>query len=69
MPLYEYKCPECNKTFEMIRSLAERDDKVECPHCKTVKKMPRLASLTQAVKSPGSATSGGGSCGAPSGFS
>ena len=33
MPLYEYRCTACGETFEIIASLAERDEKAVCPTC------------------------------------
>ena len=27
MPVYEYKCGACDETFEIISSLADRDEK------------------------------------------
>jgi len=33
MPLYEYRCTACGETFEIIASLAERDEKAVCPAC------------------------------------
>lgn len=33
MPLYEYGCTACGETFEIIASLAERDQKAACPAC------------------------------------
>ena len=33
MPVYEFKCNACDETFEIISSLAERDDKAVCPAC------------------------------------
>jgi putative FmdB family regulatory protein len=65
MPLYEYTCTECKKKFELIRSLSERDDECECPHCRAEGKMDRDSSL---VSSAGRSTgdSPAGSCG-PSG--
>ncbi len=33
MPLYEYRCAACDETFEIIASLAEREEKVVCPAC------------------------------------
>ncbi|MEJ6510567.1 MAG: zinc ribbon domain-containing protein [Actinomycetota bacterium] len=32
MPLYDYKCPECDTTFEARRSMAEASDPVDCPN-------------------------------------
>jgi putative FmdB family regulatory protein len=33
MPLYEYRCTACGETFEILASLAERDEKAVCPAC------------------------------------
>lgn len=32
MPLYDYKCPECDTTFEARRPMAEASDPIECPN-------------------------------------
>ncbi|MBW2277950.1 MAG: zinc ribbon domain-containing protein [Deltaproteobacteria bacterium] len=32
MPLYEYRCDECDETFEVLRRITEKDD-VRCPSC------------------------------------
>jgi putative FmdB family regulatory protein len=33
MPVYEYTCGACGETFEIISSLADRDEKAACPAC------------------------------------
>ena len=33
MPVYEFKCEACGETFEIISSLADRDEKAVCPSC------------------------------------
>jgi putative FmdB family regulatory protein len=35
MPLYEFRCKTCSKTFEDKETFAEHDrhPKVKCPHC------------------------------------
>lgn len=34
MPIYEYLCLTCHKTFSQILTLAEAEkQKVVCPHC------------------------------------
>lgn len=30
MPIYNYKCPECNEEGDIIRKFSEIDDPVEC---------------------------------------
>jgi len=32
MPIYEYKCPDCNTVFEKLQSIKEKPIK-ECPEC------------------------------------
>ncbi|HYD10351.1 MAG TPA: zinc ribbon domain-containing protein [Acidimicrobiales bacterium] len=31
MPLYEYRCTDCDSTFEQRRTFAEADEVVACP--------------------------------------
>jgi putative FmdB family regulatory protein len=34
MPVYDYLCKDCHKTFEKVLTLAEYDkQKVKCPGC------------------------------------
>jgi putative FmdB family regulatory protein len=33
MPVYEYVCRDCEKTFEMRRPMAEATANVKCPSC------------------------------------
>jgi len=33
MPTYEYRCNQCNHTFEISRSYQEIESKVHCPKC------------------------------------
>ena len=33
MPLYEFVCPRCVRSFEVRRPLAERDLPISCPAC------------------------------------
>jgi putative FmdB family regulatory protein len=37
MPYYEYRCPDCSIQFEMLRSVDQRDELVECPQCQRSK--------------------------------
>jgi putative FmdB family regulatory protein len=34
MPLYEYKCDGCGAVLTELRKHSERQEPVECPHCK-----------------------------------
>lgn len=33
MPVYDYVCKDCHKTFEEILTLTEHEQAVTCPHC------------------------------------
>jgi putative FmdB family regulatory protein len=34
MPLYDFKCLDCKKTFEIVRAIESYDaQKVQCPKC------------------------------------
>ena len=33
MPLYEFTCERCGKSFEELKALSERDDPAVCPDC------------------------------------
>ena len=33
MPIYEFQCAACGERFEILSSLADRDEKAVCPAC------------------------------------
>ena len=35
MPVYDYVCHDCNKTFETVLTLEEHEHEVKCPHCES----------------------------------
>ncbi len=38
MPVYEYTCRECKKTFEQVRPITEAPPKrIKCPKCGSTK--------------------------------
>jgi putative FmdB family regulatory protein len=38
MPVYEFKCQQCNKRFSTIMSVSDRSSKrVKCPKCSSTK--------------------------------
>ena len=43
MPIYEYRCAECGRTFEQLRNMRDNDRDVECPKCES-HKVERLLS-------------------------
>ena len=51
MPVYEYLCRKCGKSFELVETVKEHDlSKVRCPECKS-KKVERRWSPVFAVTS------------------
>jgi putative FmdB family regulatory protein len=72
MPIYEYKCQECQSIFEVIATSTKGADKVECSKCGSDKVKKTISASSYRISSGGSSTtpSGalcGGSC--KSGFS
>lgn len=63
MPIYEYKCLECDHTFEKL-VFKHDGEKIECPKCKK-KHTKKLISSVSIGNNAGS----GCAPGAPSGFS
>ena len=33
MPLYSYHCIKCNEVYDNMRSISQRDVKLQCPAC------------------------------------
>jgi putative FmdB family regulatory protein len=43
MPRYEFLCETCDKSFELIMTIAEREKaKPKCPNCKGTKVVPQF---------------------------
>ena len=47
MPIYEYRCPKCQKVFEEWVHLSEMHESVHCPECGAY--APRIMSETSFV--------------------
>ena len=45
MPMYEYRCPDCGRTYEELRRMSEADEKLECPHCGSKKPERQLSTF------------------------
>jgi putative FmdB family regulatory protein len=37
MPVYEYICLDCHKTFEVVRPISQGTKKATCPRCDSKK--------------------------------
>ncbi|MGQ0464039.1 MAG: FmdB family zinc ribbon protein [Sporichthyaceae bacterium] len=71
MPRYEYRCRDCEHTFELTRTMAQSGDPAPCPygHADTVKLLSTVAVTgvgAGASRAPAAAPArpmGGGCCG------
>ena len=71
MPIYEYRCKECEAIFETFVSSPDEADKVECSKCGSKKVEKQLSTFASRMSSssgdkPAGALSG---CSSKSGFS
>lgn len=60
MPLYEYRCNDCEFLFSLLRPVRERDLPVPCPRCGS----ERVEKLLSAFSAPGT----GATCSPQGGF-
>jgi len=67
MPIYEYHCKNCDKSFDQHSHTMSPPAAVECPDCKSHKTHRKLSVFAVAASSPGAKSSGGhqhtGMCG------
>lgn len=70
MPIYEYKCADCNSQFESIRPMSQADAEIACKTCSS-KNTTRLLSVCYSKSDGHSSTHshGSGGCGNCSGGS
>ena len=62
MPIYEYACADCGKSFEEIIVRKSDEAEVACPACKS-RQVGRQLSAPAAYGGGGSHSHGGGGCG------
>ncbi len=55
MPIYEYRCQECGRTYEQLRRMSEADKDLQCPACCSRKVERQVSSF-----SAGGCSAGGG---------
>lgn len=66
VPLYEFKCRECDDTFEVRRPMSEAGDPATCPqgHDGAVRLLSVFASVgATSAGAPAAAPKAGGGCG------
>jgi putative FmdB family regulatory protein len=67
MPVFEYQCKECGKTYDILHKGAEEKGNIFCPSCNSKKHIKLISSFSPKISS-GSPSSGcpDGSSGIPS---
>jgi putative FmdB family regulatory protein len=70
MPIYDYQCDECGKTYDIFHKVREVEEDVVCPTCGSTKHTRLLSAPSFSMKSsqaeaPSCPNAGccGGSCG------
>lgn len=67
MPMYEYRCLDCESRFDRLRRMDQDDADVTCPACQSARIQRRLSLFATATRgsaalSEAPATSSGGGC-------
>jgi putative FmdB family regulatory protein len=71
MPIYEYRCQECQHSFDVLTSFTQRDKAQVCPNCESRRTRVMVSSFaaigggTEEFSStlPMAPSGGGGCCG------
>ena len=69
MPLYEYRCPTCRTTFELLRPMSRAEEQATCPagHAAASRVISLVAARAWDGASVSEAASGGGCAGCAGG--
>ncbi|MDP2998466.1 MAG: zinc ribbon domain-containing protein [Bryobacterales bacterium] len=63
MPIYEYRCEECGRVFEMLRRFSDADRDLKCPVCESEdirRQVSSFAASSGSGNAGGCAPAGGG---------
>ena len=64
MPIHEYECKKCGKTFEVYQRITETSKDVKCPICGAADIQRKISAFSSygTSSSSGYSGAGGGSC-------
>jgi putative FmdB family regulatory protein len=68
MPLFEYKCSDCNSKFEVLHKSSVNTEEVTCPECNSNKNKKLFSSFSASVNSDSNYSTDScstGNCGIP----
>jgi len=68
MPIYEYRCKQCDSVFDVIRPMSAADDVISCENCSS-QDTTRMLSKCFSHNQEGSLAGQSHSCGSCSGGS
>jgi len=51
MPVFEYKCSDCNTKFELLHKSKSTDESITCPKCKSTNTNKLFSSFSASVNS------------------
>ena len=65
MPVFEYKCEDCNSIFEILHKSTKNQEVIQCPDCRSqhYKKLISVFSSKSSNSSPDFGGCADGSCG------
>lgn len=70
MPIFEYKCNDCGRKFDILHKSSSNLQEVVCPDCQSTNSKKLLSSFSASVNSGSNYSTGApcsdGSCGIPS---
>ncbi len=58
MPIFEYKCSECDTKFEVLHKSTAQQDDVSCPKCNSIKNKKLFSSFSSSINSDNYSSSG-----------
>ncbi len=65
MPLYEYKCSDCDTKFDVLHKSTVNTEEVTCPKCNSNRSKKLISSFSASVSSDSTGSCSTGSCDLP----
>lgn len=65
MPLYEYRCDQCDKSFEILQRMGAGADGLSCPGCGGLELRKQFSTFSASSSASSSAGANAGGCAAP----
>ena len=50
MPIYEYQCSDCGKTFDVLHKVRETEEDIVCPTCNSTKHVRLISAPSISMK-------------------